>query len=372
MTPRTITFPPSSADVWSKCPGSLKLLSQLVKELVSRSTVAADEGTAAHWAAEQLFDRPFIVPGTVAPNGVVLTESIIHDAQAFVKRVSTAAGQYKVHVEGKLPVTAIDPKNCNGKIDVWWYNSATDTLHIVDFKYGKQPVECRHNKQLALYAIAVLDTTGRHPGKVSLEIDQPRSRGEPSEPWITTPDELRKFIVPMQHAASMVRSGLPPYKPGEQCRYCNGRLYCEAIRTVVNKVPLIVDTIADQPAPVTPEQIGNELTLLKPVQEILQFYVDALEGAAMDSIKQGQPVRGWGMKPGRNYRSWISGFEQLRPGLEKLTGVKLSIEKPLSPAQAEKVVDKHLLADYIKSQPGSYKLTPVTDNDNPFKEGNTK
>ena len=77
-------LPPSGAAIWVKCAAAPSMWQRYPEP---EDSLEAMEGTAAHWAFEELFAGRAIDIGLVAPNGIVLTDEMCDGAQLFYDTV---------------------------------------------------------------------------------------------------------------------------------------------------------------------------------------------------------------------------------------------------------------------------------------------
>lgn len=128
---------------------------------------------------------------------------------------------YKLYLEKRVQASSIHSELW-GTSDV--IVTTKDTLHIIDFKFGRLPVYAT-SPQLAIYAIAALDTLGGDDIKtVRMTIVQPRDWDVDTHE--TTPEELRQWaydIVQPKALEAIYKTG--EMRPTlESCRYCDHKV----------------------------------------------------------------------------------------------------------------------------------------------------
>jgi len=209
-------YGPSSAYRWLRCPASILLTGQAYEikpELRDATTPQAEEGTRAHTLVERALRKGCRVRDTVR-----IPEPGIELLEGYVDYVRSLDGE--LHIEHRVDIL---PPLCYGTADAVVIGS--DTVHIVDLKFGLNPVPAGGNVQLLSYAWGVYKTLvglNRHP-KFCLAIYQPRRRtgGPPLDRWETNHDVVVGHGVYLERVIETTESGkVPSPKPGEHCMYC--------------------------------------------------------------------------------------------------------------------------------------------------------
>ncbi|MCC8043872.1 MAG: DUF2800 domain-containing protein [Clostridiales bacterium] len=267
-----------------------------------------------------------------------------------------------------------------------------NTLHITDYKHGKGvPVSAENNSQMRLYALGALNQYAMIYGetieKVSMAIVQPRITEDVSEEALTV-EELLAWGEWLKPIAREAQSGPGTFKPGEWCRFCNGRAVCAAraqyymeLEAYENSVPegsltpeqlFEMDKVAilrgEKPTTLTDAEVGD---LLIRGKELAKWLGD-LQDYALNAILDGKVIPGWKLVEGRSDRKFtdmdavierfkVAGYEEAmlyerKPktltALEKLMGKKDFAEKIGSPGQPDSLVMK---------APGKPTLVEVSD-----------
>jgi hypothetical protein len=240
---------------------------------------------------------------------------------------------------------------CPELADVWGtldYSLTTGTtLAIIDWKFGSGVEVFPDSAQLKAYALAAL---AAHANPRDLEVlivvGQPRlPSGERFKSLVTSYDDLiswaKEDLVP---ALSSANSANPLVCPGEkQCRWCRCKNTCSARFEKAQEVASnVFAQYAKLPDQINPEELSELLGQAK----VLTDYLKDLHEYATGMIKQGKPFPGYKLVAGRSRRTWAEVDELGFPkGLAKVVeplGFDLvsdfSVLKPLSPAQAEKVL----------------------------------
>ena len=162
-------LPPSGAERWMTCPGSV-VLSQ---GMPSDESEYAAEGTRAHAYGERWLLLHFAQHG-VKPTPSTAEETEIHKhVKVYVDEcISLAtAKDVKVYVEKQVSVNS----DVYGTADFICWHPTTHTIYIRDFKYGAGvSVDIERNIQLRIYALAALLTMKLPAKTVNIGIVQPR------------------------------------------------------------------------------------------------------------------------------------------------------------------------------------------------------
>lgn len=238
-----------------------------------------------------------------------------------------------------------------------------DTLHVIDFKYGKGiPVSAEENPQMKLYALGAYETYKiLYPIKnIHLVIVQPRLPDGTSE-WSCDIDHLLRFGEYVKARAELAIKGEGPFSPGEkQCRFCRARAKCRA-RAEENV--RLAFAVGKKPPLISNEEVGKYLQMGEDVAKWLKD----LQEYALSECLAGKDIPGWKAVEGRGVREWTdmdAAFEKLvSDGV--VEGPLLWEKKPLTLAQVEKLVGvkefKNAVGDLVVKAPGKPTLVKESD-----------
>jgi len=362
---------PSSADCWMQCAGA----PALYQGIPNTSSKYADEGNLAHEVAEM-----------VLKSGQPAMDFIGHQAygqacdEDMAKHVQSYADTVKhylthptddLHVEVELDISAI-----TGEVDAVGTSDAVILSHVeqeivtLDLKYGQGiKVQADNNRQLMIYALAVLDKYELIGDwkTVRLVIIQPRAGGV-SE-WVISVDELRTFGETVKAAATLslqlvatpsqaIHHLVPSAKA---CKWCRAKPECPSLRAdILNDF----DNLDNPPIEDRPN-IGELLGKL----DLIEDWCRAIRTEAERRLHAGIEVTGFKLVEGkRGNRAW--GDEKQVEALLKSMRLKhdeMYHYKVISPTAADKLLAKGHPKQWAKVQAhivqksGSPTVAPVTD-----------
>ena len=215
------------------CPGSASAEHGLPNE----ESVAASEGTMLHsHMADPTLDRSHLTPEQLktlaaAEEGDAQIAEIV--AAAVARRGDDWNGEFTQGVEVELWLRKGIKPIFGGHTDLWRYYPSAKVLVIIDYKFGRNPVEeAESNLQLRAYACMGADKWDCD--HVLVAINQPRLSFENR----LTIAEYNRDALKQSKAqlleifdASHNKDGTPlenaPRNAGEsQCRYCRAQLQC--------------------------------------------------------------------------------------------------------------------------------------------------
>lgn len=358
----------SGAHRWLVCTPSARLEEQLP----DTSSDAAHEGTVAHALCETLLRKALHNEPKTKPAYKKAVDRIKADplyqqemdrcAEEYVDQVLSSSLQFDSepvsYVEKTVDFSPWVPEGF-GTADCILIGG--DTLHLIDFKYGKGvPVSAEDNPQLMLYALgAVNDFRLLYaPEKIRLTIVQPRI--DHTNSWDCTIEYLEAFGENVKKIAAVAYEGGGKFNPGEdQCRFCRARSTCRA--RAEENISLAGFTKLMPPL-LTPEEVGG---YLKIGEDVAAWLADLKAWALSESLA-GHEIAGWKAVEGRGSRDWTDQDAAFQTLISAGTPEAMLYErKPLSLAQIEKVVGKAAFADtvgeYVVKKPGKPTLVKASD-----------
>lgn len=285
----------SGAHRWMNCTPSARLEAQFPDS----TSEAAKEGTEAHALAEKKLKSWLKTgrrtafkcsDGTMTECTDGYRDYVIQICNALKKEDQNP----NLQVEVRLDLSEWVPEGF-GTSDAVILSK--DTLHIIDFKYGKNvKVDAPNNPQMRLYALGALDLYGEifEFSTVVTHIYQPRvAGGHISMEKISTKDLLAwgEKIKPLARAAF---DGTGEQKPGDWCMFCRCKAVCSAR--------------ADQMFGVLKNQKPAQLMTLAEVADYLPKLDEAIKWAqslqdyALNRALAGDTVPGYKLVEGKSFR----------------------------------------------------------------------
>jgi hypothetical protein len=351
-------FSASGSAKWFLCAGSIEAESGLP----NKSSIYADEGTAAHelaeicltmgeraseWVNKQLIDN----------NAVTVTQEMADYVQVYVDYVKSKNGM--VLVEQYVDFSHVAPDGfgtCDALV------MGNDTLHVIDLKYGKGVrVDAENNTQALLYAIGAISNHSWMAFKtIVITIVQPRL--DHISEWELTIDEVNAWAERLTQAAERAAQPNAPRTPGEkQCQWCKAKPTCPALKVYAEQAMMsqFDDLSPANPDTLTDQQLRKALESKK----LIVSWLDAVESLVSERLESGKSFEGFKMVEGRSNRAWIDD-DRAASALSDLLGLDAFEHKLLSVAKAEKAVGKgnKEIIDSLSTKPqGTPTLVPESD-----------
>lgn len=360
-------LPPSSAERWKNCPGSVTLSKQFPQDTTS---AYAEEGTQAHAVAELKLRH---ANGEI--NGANYTrklnrlkkneywcgemdEATDYYRDAVLEVLAGAGDDAELMIEQHFSLDRYVP-GCFGTSDAVVIGD--DAINVIDLKYGKGvKVDAVGNSQLRLYGLGaaslfagIYDFT-----KVRMTIIQPRLDHISTEE-LPLEELLRWAVEEIRPAAEEALSGSERTKCGDWCQFCPAKAVC---RTRAEYCLELARDDFRQPALLTAEEIGE---VLRRAETIKKWAADVADYALQQALA-GEHYDGWKVVEGRSNRKYAdeikvaetlkgAGFDEAMLYERKLLGL----------TAMEKLVGKkrltETLGDLIIKPAGKPVLVPESD-----------
>ena len=352
---------PSSASRWLNCPGSVALCATVPEE---PSSEYADEGTFAHDIAERAIravrDEGFATD--VALDNLIGTESRcgrfqVDPAMAgHLKWYVRRCEELLAHADIALVESRVEaiPGKVWGTAD--FICVVGDALMVDDLKYGAglavSPID---NPQLKIYGLGAVERLRTTEPKiyeklksVRLGISQPRCPGGGGDYHLELAELLAWKEEVLLPGVAATEDPEAPLAAGDWCRFCPARATCPALREKALEAAqgAFSDVKALEPAAEPPsveglsvEQLGKALAAIPAVKT----WIAAIDEHAYKLANRGVAIPGFKVVRKRSVRKWRDPEEAaellsfiLPEGVSPHHAPKL-----LSPAQAEKLLDKN-------------------------------
>jgi hypothetical protein len=358
---------PSAAYRWVNCPGSIRMSEGIEGR---RSSVYADEGTAAHMLAEMCLDghadtrrylgrvidingktfvTKFLVKGApIVAGRFEVTEEMADAVQLYLDTVRVAASRpgAKLYIELKAAFSADD----FGTADATVFQPDIGRLDIFDLKYGSGvAVEVidtagNQNKQLVCYCEGVIrGFEGKTVNEIGITIVQPRlpHPDGPVRSTIIGPLELLDLSMDIEAAIEKTKAPDAPLVVGDWCKWCPAAGACPAYAQRALAVAQadfddLPEMTLPQPAQMTPEQLARALDGL----DLLEDWAKATRQHAYERAEAGVKIPRYKLVEKVGRRKWMD--EDDAAVAVAMLGVDDAYEpaKLKSPAQIEKLVGK--------------------------------
>lgn len=368
---------PSSAARWLNCPPSAKLNA----EAGDRDTVFTREGSLAHAVAELKARKHFLAG--IGPKKYETAMAKHRADELWQDEIDAHTDRYLEILKEfyadfpEAPHVAIEQRVDFGAWVPDGFGTADcimvsgDTIHIVDFKYGKGvQVSAEDNPQMKLYALGALaayelmyDLT-----TVRMSIIQPRLASDP-DTWETSVGEIVNWAEQVvKPAAALAAAGEGEYAEGEWCRFCAIRGSCRAraaAQLALEDFAFRPDGLPQEyrlPPELTDEEVGQALVQGRRLAK----WLSEIEEYALRACLDGKEIPGFKAVEGRSVRVWTDADAAfLAARAQGIPEEMLYERKPITLAAMEKLMGKrHFLdtmAAYVTTPPGKPALVPETD-----------
>lgn len=338
----------SKAHRWTQCG-----LSTVFRGRALEQPAAADEGTAAHWAAEIAMASGESAEGKTSPGGYIITKEMAAHVEDYVNTVTTVDGYREGYQEHSFCVGDY----VQGQLDFAAVLNRGNTIRVTEFKYGWRIVEPYYNLQLILAAYA-MGQEYPQADIFELAVFQPRPfhPDGPHRVWITSRaviENMTNWILESAEAAQAPEKLLSA-KPGSHCRDCHGLAQCASAARNIYEMTEYYGY-----GDIHNGNIGEELQFLRDAKLLIDSRLTAIETEMEFRMTNGQYVRGWTLTRQYGNRCFKKGLDIEAFGA--FTGIRMTKQTPRSPADLEKDGVSRRLLDEITYRPViKTKLTPVT------------
>ena len=352
----------SGSHRWMACPPSARL----EECCQNKESDAAKEGTVAHELCE------LKVKVQLGEDVSMSEYEALKENPLFTKEMDACTNIYADYcidtakeenglplIEVELDLSSYIPEGF-GTVDCVIVSE--DTLHVIDFKYGRgvevSPVE---NSQLMIYALGAYDLYSPiYDFKtVKLTIVQPRLSAEPKT-WECDVQHLLDFAEKLKPIADLAFKGGGDFAPSEHtCLFCKVKYTCRA-RADKNLATMFLQE--KDPYTLSNDEIGE---ILAKVSDFPKWIKD-LEDYALEQLLSGKEIKGYKAVEGRSSRVWSDEKKAFEVIIEDGTEEKALYETvPLSLAKIEKLLGKKkfasLVGEYVTKSQGKPTLTLSSD-----------
>ncbi len=314
---------------------------------------AAEEGTAAAWAAEVIINGDATcmadMVGKVHANGVEIDTDMERHLDPYVAMAQSRISP-RAEIFGEVAVTETVKIAGTSDLQSW---SSPDDFHIDDLKYGYGIVEPT-TLQLTAYALLAY-AKGIRAARWHLGIFQPRAVHHQGTYRVITYTlaQIEEQINALWQAAVTAAGNVHTATPGDQCSHCRGGAKCAALTHSVYAMwsPLQSRVYLDP----TNQQIADELAMLQQMESLVSARKAAVEAETQQRLNRQQFIPGWAMMPRKGQRKFKYPIDVIRA----MTGVDPAQVSICTPAELERRGANPLLVAKLSETPTvGYKLAP--------------
>lgn len=357
---------PSSAHKWMVCTPSAKFEARYP----DKESVYEAEGTKAHALcarllilasrAMTLYVAGKIIDYRLSKLDESFDEEMKEAARGYAMFVLTdyferkeKVGEARLEVEVLLDLGEFIPEGF-GTSDAVIISG--NTLHVIDFKYGKGVrVEAENNPQMLIYAVgaysfynAIYDVD-----EVLTSIYQPRINNISTASM--TGAELMAFAENLKGIAEKASKGKGEFVPGGHCRFCRARQHCKALAGWAEELRSDLDANELQPHDI-------QMILLR--SDAIKSWLSAVEDYALESAMSGNAIPGFKIVEGRSVRKY-SDENKVAEVLESNGFMDIWKKSLKTITEMEKMITKKtfatLLSGLIIKPSGKPTLVPEND-----------
>lgn len=345
-------LPLSGSSRWGKCTNWLKMQELAPLELVNRAHPVTLEGNAAHDLCAMMLThglKPMESHIGLKIKGVAITREMWRDCEFYARDIFSIS-KTDLHIEERVSAAVIH-SSLFGTADCWYYDTATKTLYLWDFKYGYTIVDAVGNTQLAAYAASIMDNLGLIDTETNLvlTIIQPRAyKLNLIDRWELKGHGLRKIINQLKNAAQENIHGLGVNCVGDWCKYCNARLHCGDFNNYVENLRFTIERrgLVNLNDTDLPEYYGR----VKELKEKSEWLLNGVSQIVESKLMKGGKVGNYALEPKRGRRNWAFDKDVIK-NAANLMGVDISDNKILTPYQAQlKGLDINVINQFTKTE----------------------
>lgn len=342
------------------CNGHLKV--DAFKSCIESDDTSRLEGDAVHWLIEQVHKHHQPLDGMVskqAPNGIFITADMVENVTEYLTDIK---GIGQVEFDTSFEDTG-KKWRIGGRADHVFQGEGC--LRIRDFKWGFGIVEPEMNYTLIWHAIGFLlraKAMGFNYSAPKLSVFeffvyQPR----PHHPK----GKVRKWTVPRgtlediwEKVEAMLENPTDICNTGPNCTNCDRQVNCGVFTKALNNALEITgkafsDTIDNV-------NLSTQLDLTKRALTIIKQANTAYEELAKHRLKLGQNIPNYAVERSLGNREWKKGTTP--EFLQMMTGKDLSKKELITPAQADKLVSKELVASLTVREEKGINLARIDTN----------
>ena len=398
---------PSKISQTIMCPASLQLQedSRLPKDTTN---AAAERGTALHEVMQKTLTAIFEAPHDLDAWSTAFQVLDEHEESLALTRALSATHKLMdvmsahTYPEGDVDeqmevrdvivtkgfceqrVCVSEQWDIYGTVDLWWLD-ANLCLHILDYKFGKTPVEVEENSQLKAYALGLasmipdtVEIDGEQVSlmnegfKVYLHVVQPDVLGDTAATWSTNVYDLVSWwgqtVVPtlMDVSGPFGRASLNPSPVA--CKWCKASAICaaraamtsqEASRVFASMADISQRTLSDEKVFLLYEDVTSMEAAIKAVKTYVRYTLASGPKAGYKLVAA-RGKRAWVNEEDEALHEYLASLEEKIPNFEYITS-KL-VTAPALLKKYTKLKKDEKLDKFIHKVPGkTLSIVPESD-----------
>jgi len=349
------TLGASSSERWFKCPGSVRLS----EGLSSKAGKAAEEGTAAHELAEKSLRSKKDALAFLGKkfNGFEVTREMAGAVQIYLDHVRKVVEETggELLIEQRFHLKHLHPL-LFGTTDVM-VRVPFDRIIVMDYKHGAgYAVEVKDNSQMLYYGVGgayEIDGYGDY-AHVELHVIQPRAHHSdgPIRKWGVDFNTLIQWGRELKIKALATQKKDAPFEAGSHCKWCPAAGICPALHSTAVATAKADFAEINPKLPVVERLTEDQISRVIENAEMLRKWLDSVENYALMKFEKGETISGLKLCRGKTNRKWKNELEA-ETYLKERLGRRAINSKLLSPAQAEELLGKGSLSDFVEINEGS-------------------
>lgn len=330
------------------CPASVTL----TRGVERASSPDARLGTLKHSVTEMLITGQ-AVPSSMTVDGfeMPIDEDVMEEASLCADFAETLRdGAQMEWIEKRFNLDWFYapleiPEPFGGTSDFGTYHASSRTLTVVDWKFGRNPVN-PDSDQLKSYALMALSTFSDHsaPLIIRLVIVQPALGSNPIRHHTLLISELLEWAKEvLDPALRRIGAGDISENAGDHCKFCRRAGECQALHARAVELARVAFDDNGIVEPELSDYATDDLGAILDKAELIEAWVRKVRAEVSRRLDLGQKCNGWKLVAKRANRKWTD-WEAVAhaPALSGIPEEEIfTTPELISPAQMEKVFKKH-------------------------------
>lgn len=273
------------------------------------------------------------ITATHSSKGAVFTKEMYAHARRMFPYIPKGS-QYQIDTSWMTIKSGV---KMSGRLDWLKIHDDTDTLEVIDAKYGHHVIEAVEFWQGIDYAIGIVLQMKRAFKNIKITIVQPRPHHEdgPVRSWTISYQQLLEYHEEIERRVAGMKNNMnTELVAGEHCKYCKAgdSGVCPAKnKTFFNAVNVTMTELKQDV--LSEEDISYMLDLYKQAETNLKIQKKSLEDLAKSRIKSNKLIPNYTLVDVIGHREWNP--EMNEATIKILTGKDATVNSMLTPAQFE-------------------------------------